>query len=29
MKNKLGKNTPVWRNRNTGAVVCGKTIQEL
>ena len=28
MKNKLGKNTPVWRNRNTGVVVCGQTIQE-
>ena len=28
MKNKLGKNTPVWRNKNTGVVVCGKTIQE-
>lgn len=28
MKNKLGKNTPVWRNKNTGVVVCGRTIQE-
>lgn len=28
MINKVGKNTPVWRNRKDGRVVCGKTVQE-
>lgn len=24
----VGKRTPVWRNKTTGRVVCGQTIQE-
>lgn len=28
MPNKLGKNTPVWYNTNTGEVVCGSTLNE-
>lgn len=26
--NKVGKNTPVWRNSSTGEVVCGNTLNE-